>query len=203
MSTRRCLPDVLRAGGYVIHWRHASATVCSDRLDLGPAATTSSPDWWKSCDADCPSGGPVIATARQLSDIGRSESVAIGQALDQRGVPIGRMLASEFCRNVETAQLMDLGPPIEQSPAITYFVYDEGGRCADTFALLAEAPPAGTNTALIGKGERNAFFNGLGVGERTGLSATAAHRSPRAELARARSRRLVLRSARPRCPWGG
>ncbi len=137
--------QALRAGGYVIHWRHASADVCSDQTKLGPAATTSAPNWWKSCDGNC-----TTATARQLNATGRNESFAIGQTLDQRGVPIGRVVSSEFCRNLETAQLMDFGPPIEPSPAITFFVYDEVNRCANSFALLAEVPAAGTNTALIG-----------------------------------------------------
>jgi phosphohistidine phosphatase SixA len=139
------LVQVLAAGGYVLHWRHATATVCADNLALGTAATTMVPDWWQSCEADC-----AIATARQLSDVGRNEATAIGAELRARGVPFGRVVTSEFCRNVETADLMALGPVPEESPAITYFVHDEANRCADSYALLAEAPASGTNTALIG-----------------------------------------------------
>ncbi|MEO8604073.1 MAG: hypothetical protein ABI629_15965, partial [bacterium] len=144
------LAQALRAGGYTIFWRHAAATVCEDQLGLGTAATTSSPDWWKSCDATCPTGGTITATARQLSDIGRMEAESIGEQFDARAFLIGRIISSEFCRNVETADLMDFGPPVEQSMALTYFVYDEPNRCANTFALLAQRPSAGTNTALIG-----------------------------------------------------
>lgn len=139
------LSEALRGGGYVIHWRHASADVCGDKTQLGTAATTAVPDWWKSCEADC-----GVATARQLNDKGRAESEAIGHAIDILRIPVGRVVSSEFCRNVTTAALMDLGPPIEQSPAITYFVYDEAARCADSYALIAQAPAAGTNTAIIG-----------------------------------------------------
>ena len=139
------LMQVLAAGGYVVHWRHASATVCADNLALGPAATTASPDWWKSCEADC-----LVATARQLNSVGRTEATTIGTVLRARGIPFGRVVTSEFCRNVETATLMALGPVPEESPAITYFVYDEGNRCASSNALLAEPPAPGTNTALIG-----------------------------------------------------
>jgi phosphohistidine phosphatase SixA len=144
------IAQALRAGGYTIHWRHASATVCEDKVGLGTAATTGSPNWWKRCDASCSTVETTTATARQLSDIGRTEAQAIGEQFDARGFPIGRVISSEFCRNVETATLMDFGPPIEQSPAITYFVYDEANRCANSFALLAQPPSAGTNTALIG-----------------------------------------------------
>jgi len=145
------LPDVLRGGGYVIHWRHASADVCGDHTDLKTAAETTYPDWWKRCDADCPTT-PLsgTATARQLNDEGRDESARIGQAFDILRLPVGRVLSSEFCRNVDTAELMDLGAPIEQLPAITFFVYDEANRCANSYDLLAEPPAAGTNTAIIG-----------------------------------------------------
>lgn len=139
------LTQALVAGGYVLHWRHASATVCSDRTDLGTAETTMVPDWWKSCDENC-----GTATARQLNPTGRAESIAIGDAFRARGIPVGRVLTSEFCRNVETAALMNFGPTLEEDQGITYFVYDEPGRCAASFALLAEVPTAGTNTAIIG-----------------------------------------------------
>jgi hypothetical protein len=140
--------DALRAGGYVLHWRHAAADVCADRLDLGPAATTSVPDWWKSCDAQCPPSGN--ATARQMNATGVTQSTSIGNAFDSRGFPIGRVVSSEFCRNFTTAALMDFGPVVEQSPLITYFVHDEPARCSDSYAFLSEVPAPGTNTALIG-----------------------------------------------------
>ena len=141
--------DALRAGGYVIFWRHATSLTCQDRTDLGTAATTTVPDWWKSCDANCPPGEDGTATARQLSDVGRTEATAIGDAFAMRGIPVGRVLSSEFCRARQTAALMDFGPPIEQTPDLTYFVYDEAQRCADTFQLLAQSPPPAANTALI------------------------------------------------------
>jgi len=137
--------EALKAGGYVLHWRHASADVCADRTDLGPAATTSVPDWWKSCDPICAS-----ATARQLNPTGRAESQAIGDAFATLGILVGRVISSEFCRNVETAQLMDFGPTIEESQDLSFFVYNEANRCNASFAMLAQAPTAGTNTALIG-----------------------------------------------------
>jgi phosphohistidine phosphatase SixA len=143
--------DALRAGGYVIFWRHATALTCSDRFELGTADMTTVPNWWKSCDRNCPAGDPTAttATARQLSDIGQAEATAIGAAFDDRGIPIGRVLSSEFCRAVQTAELMDFGPPIEQVMDLTYFVYDEANRCDDTRQRLSQNPPSGANTALI------------------------------------------------------
>ena len=63
---------------------------------------------------------------------------------------MGRVVSSEFCRNVDTAANMDFGPTIEQSDLLTYFVYDEAMRCTHSYELLAEPPVPGTNTALIG-----------------------------------------------------
>jgi phosphohistidine phosphatase SixA len=138
--------QVLVAGGYVLHWRHASADVCSDNQSLGTAATTMYPDWWKSCDNNC----GTTATARQLNATGVAESIAIGDAFATLGITVGRVLTSEYCRNFTTAALMDFGPVVEQSQELTYWVYDEASRCSDTFVMLGEAPAPGTNTALIG-----------------------------------------------------
>lgn len=155
------LVQALAAGGYVLHWRHAAADVCSDNLALGTADTTSVPDWWKSCDSNC-----ATATARQLNNTGRADSAAIGDAFATRGIPVGRVVSSEFCRNVETAALMDFGPAIEEVPGITYYVYDESNRCAHSFEMFAVTPTAGTNTALIGHaGNACPPLSGLAWGE--------------------------------------
>ncbi len=141
------LAEALRGGGYVIHWRHAAApATCGVQDRVGSDV----PEWWKSCFADCAMPDDVLA--RQLDADGRAESERIGAAVDLLGIGIGRVLSSEFCRNVQTAELMDLGPPIEQLPEITFFVYDESMRCANSYALLEEAPLAGTNTAIVGHG---------------------------------------------------
>lgn len=139
------LAQVLRVGGYTLHWRHAAADVCSDQLQLGTAATTIAPDWWKSCDAMC-----GTATARQMNATGVTQSTTIGTQFDRLEIPVGRVISSEFCRNFTTAELMDFGPMIELRQDITYFVYDEANRCNASYDLIDEAPAAGTNTAIIG-----------------------------------------------------
>lgn len=139
------LVEALRAGGYVLHWRHAAATVCADQTALGTAATTASPDWWKSCDAQC-----GTATARQLDATGVAQATTIGQAFDTLAIPVGRVVSSEFCRNRTTAELMDFGPTTELRQDITFFVYAESGRCDASYALIDQVPAAGTNTAIIG-----------------------------------------------------
>lgn len=141
------LVQVLRVGGYTLHWRHAAADVCSDNLGLGTAATTMTPDWWKSCDANC----GTTATARQMNANGVAQATTIGAEFDRLGIPVGRVISSEFCRNFKTAELMDFGPTVELRQDITFFVYDEANRCAASYAIIDDEPPApGTNTAMIG-----------------------------------------------------
>ena len=75
----------------------------------------------------------------------------MGKSLMMRGVPFARMLSSEYCRALTTAQLMNVVPAanIEQNKEITYWVYDEANRCTNTMALLAVEPPADANTGMI------------------------------------------------------
>jgi len=139
------LVQVLRAGGYVLYFRHATASVCLDNTSLGYASVTTSPNWWKSCDANC-----GTATARQLSPEAVIEAPTVGDFLRGQQVPFGRVVSSEFCRCFTTAELMNLGPTIEHSPLVTFFVYDDvADRCTNSQALIATVPTAGTNTAIL------------------------------------------------------
>lgn len=50
------------------------------------------------------------ATQRNLDERGRAEARAIGQAFRQHRVPVDKILSSPWCRCLETARLMALGP---------------------------------------------------------------------------------------------
>jgi phosphohistidine phosphatase SixA len=139
------LTQCLRGGGYTIFWRHADADVCGDRTDLGTADNTSVPNWWRSCDVNCPT-----ATARQLNSTGVQRATVIGDQIRSLGIPIGRVVSSEFCRCIQTAEWMALGPAIETNSGITYFVYDESNRCTHCYERIGEVPAQGTNSAIIG-----------------------------------------------------
>ena len=45
------------------------------------------------------------ATQRNLSAEGRAQARRLGEALQRRGVPVGNVLSSPWCRCIETAQL--------------------------------------------------------------------------------------------------
>jgi phosphohistidine phosphatase SixA len=160
VSLSLTLKQALRGGGYTLFWRHASAAVCSDRLDLCPQtipsgqtcasmlASTTAANWWKTCVSDAPA---CMTTARQLSVVPASaETTAVRTWFQSNGVTVGRVLTSEYCRCFTTAQDFQFGPALEFSADLTYWVYEEGLRCAKNVALLHETPAAGTNTAMVG-----------------------------------------------------
>jgi phosphohistidine phosphatase SixA len=90
----------LREGGLVILLRHATAPGTGDppgfRLD-------------------------GCATQRNLSEAGRAQARAIGAAMRREAVPIGRVLSSRWCRCLDTARLLDVGPVIPFPPLASFF----------------------------------------------------------------------------------
>jgi phosphohistidine phosphatase SixA len=79
------LVERLRAGGHVLYLRHASTDFGQN--DAGMTSYL-----------DC-------AKQRNLTDKGREEARALGEHVKRLGIPIGEVLASPFCRTMETARL--------------------------------------------------------------------------------------------------
>ncbi len=143
---RLTLRQALKGGGYTLFMRHATAGVCMDNTALGKASNATTPNWWKSCDSTC---APNLAQQLTTS-VSTGEITTLRTFFQTSGVLVSRVLSSEFCRAVQTAQGLGLSAPLEQSQALTYFVYDEADRCLDTMSLLGAAPAAGTNTLHVG-----------------------------------------------------
>src|SRR2546423_4067563 len=80
------LVNALRRGGYVIYFRHTST-------DFGQ-----NDEGMTSYD-DC-------TKQRNLTEQGRAEARAIGVAIAKLQIPIGDVLASPYCRTLETARLI-------------------------------------------------------------------------------------------------
>ena len=78
------LADRLRRGGYVLAFRHAATDF---------SMTDSTRDL-----RDC-------SRQRNLTAEGRREARSIGREFRRLGIPVGRVLASPFCRTRETATL--------------------------------------------------------------------------------------------------
>ena len=66
------------------------------------------------------------STQRLLSGAGRDQAKAIGAALRERGVKADRILTSAWCRCVDTAELMDLGPVEVFEPLNSFFRAGDG-----------------------------------------------------------------------------
>jgi broad specificity phosphatase PhoE len=122
--------ETLRKGGYVIYIRHG---LTEQNGPMDGAA-----------DAPCD-------TQRNLSAAGRAQAAQIGKSMKALAIPIGRVVASPFCRTRETAEIafgryevdQDLLFVIESSA-------DEAKRRAEALhRLLATPPKRGTNSVLV------------------------------------------------------
>jgi broad specificity phosphatase PhoE len=125
------LLEGLRQGGYVVYLRHAAT-------DFSQADTQ-------------PNNLANCAAQRNLTDLGRAQAHAIGEAIGALGVPIGEVLSSEYCRTLETAHLaFGRAAPTPDLTGIAGLRQSELDRRLEALrVLLATPPPAGTNTVLV------------------------------------------------------
>ena len=63
------------------------------------------------------------STQRNLSEAGRQQAREIGKAFRDRNIPISEVLSSQWCRCLETAELMDIAP-VEPFPPLNSFFRD-------------------------------------------------------------------------------
>ena len=126
----------LREGGYVLYLRHASTD-----FSQNDAKMTSYED---------------CASQRNLTDKGRQEARALGDHVKRLGIPIGRVLASPFCRTMETARLaFGSAEPMQEArggPLRT----DDPKRYDGLRKLLSTAPAPGKNSVISSHG--NPFY---------------------------------------------
>ena len=125
------LAAALREGGYVLYLRHTST-------DFGQN------DEQMTDYANC-------AQQRNLTDRGREHARAIGEAIRALAIPIGPVVASPYCRTMETATLAfgaaDRADAVrEPGPAPA----GSKERFTALRGLLSTAPPAGTNEVVVG-----------------------------------------------------
>lgn len=76
------------------------------------------------------------SSQRNLDDRGRRQARAIGMAFRARGIAVGRVLSSQWCRARETAELA-LGPGVIEEPAFNSFFGDRAAEPARTAAAQA------------------------------------------------------------------
>jgi phosphohistidine phosphatase SixA len=106
----------LRSGGHVALLRHAEAPGVGDppgfRLD------------------DC-------ATQRTLSAEGRAQARRIGEAFQSMGAPVEDVYSSQWCRCLETAELLGLGPVTPLTVLNSFFMEGPDRRERQTAELRA------------------------------------------------------------------
>ncbi|WP_421722867.1 histidine phosphatase family protein [Bauldia sp.] len=75
------------------------------------------------------------ATQRNLSEEGRAQARAIGDAFRANGITQADILSSAWCRCLETGELLDLGP-VENLPALDSFFRNRDREPDQTAALI-------------------------------------------------------------------
>jgi phosphohistidine phosphatase SixA len=139
--------DRLRGGGYVVALRHAATD---------PTATDMTGDL-----RDC-------SRQRNLNAAGRRQARAIGRAFRRLGIPVGRVLASPFCRTRDTARLA-FGRVRPSRALLSADFFGGAGaeerQRAGLRRLLALPPRRGTNTVLVSHEAAIAAATGVTVAE--------------------------------------
>ena len=137
---------LLKSGGHVILMRHALTTPgVGDppgmRLD------------------DC-------ATQRNLSDEGRRDAALIGEAFRERGIPVGKLLSSPWCRCIETATLVFGRPPEVSQPLSNLFGRPENHeKQVRAMRKLVGAKPAKGNLVLVSHGSTISALTGVALAQ--------------------------------------
>ena len=122
------LVDAVRDGGHVLYLRHTRT----------PQDAVDQPDPLGDC-----------SRQRLLDDAGRAAARAAGAALRALEVPVGEVLASPFCRTVETAELA-FGRVVTEDGLLSPTPSTRGRTTRALRELLSTVPDDGENTVLVG-----------------------------------------------------
>ena len=126
------LVRALRAGGLTLYFRHTATDFARNDANMTR---------YEDCDSQ-----------RVLSEAGRQQATAIGGHVRALGLPIGEVIASPFCRTMETGRLM-FG---RATPSTDVRGYAGTNAASPDYAplakLLATPPAAGTVRAITSHG---------------------------------------------------
>ncbi len=136
----QALIETLQKGGYNLYFRHEATNWSQHDAVHGK-------NDWLSCDG---------ARIRQLSEEGRKRAKTSGQFIRSLAIPVSEVLASPYCRTMETARLLGLGDVMANTDVINLRVAEYfGGRQAviqTARKLLARPPVSGTNRVIVAHG---------------------------------------------------
>jgi phosphohistidine phosphatase SixA len=120
----------MKAGGHILMIRHARAPGTGDPANFRIG--------------DC-------STQRNLDEGGQEQARAIGNWLRTKGITSARVYSSQWCRCLETAELLDMGP-VAELPALNSFYELTQNREPNLNALrkfIAEQPSDGALIILV------------------------------------------------------
>jgi phosphohistidine phosphatase SixA len=125
------LVEALKRGGLTLYFRHGATDRSQiDRPDLDLA--------------DC-------STQRNLSDVGRGDARAIGEAMRALGLLIDEVLASPYCRTMDTARLIT-GRATASRAVLGMMTTTGGTDYSQLDAILSTAPHRGTLRVIASHG---------------------------------------------------
>jgi phosphohistidine phosphatase SixA len=127
----RALVDALKSGGLIIYFRHAATDFGENDMNMTDYA-------------DC-------KNQRNLTDGGRADARAIAAAIKRLDLPIDEVLASPFCRTMETARLI-FGRAVASPAVLGGPVAAPPEKYAPLKQLLSTSPPAGSDRVVVGHG---------------------------------------------------
>lgn len=138
------LVEALSQGGYVIYFQHAATDMTQSDMSFVDFR-------------DC-------STQRNLSEQGRAEALAIGEAFLALGIPVGQVWNSAYCRSRDTA-LLAFGKA-EASPELTASQTRAlEQRIATLRLMLSSLPGARTNTIIVAEGTEITDTAGISIAE--------------------------------------
>jgi broad specificity phosphatase PhoE len=120
----------MKAGGHILMIRHALAPGTGDPANFRIG--------------DC-------STQRNLDDRGREQARSIGKFLRSKGIASARVYSSQWCRCLETAELIDMGS-VAELPALNSFFELTQDREPNLKALrkfIAKQPSDGVLVILV------------------------------------------------------
>jgi len=106
------------------------------------------------------------STQRNLDAAGRAQAVRIGERLDRAGVARAEVYSSQWCRCLETARLLKLGPVKELTALNSFFNRPQDGErnLAALRAFVARLPAGGPPVVFVTHQVTITAFTGRGIG---------------------------------------
>jgi len=149
----------LKAGGHILMIRHALAPGNGDppNFKIG----------------DC-------ATQRNLDDTGRDQARSIGVWLRKNDVTSARVYSSQWCRCLETARLLNLGPVQELAALNSFYerTQDRGPNLKALNDFISQQPVKGELIILVTHFVTIAGIAGTGVSSGEGVLLTLHNEAP-------------------------